>query len=384
MIDCSLTSTGSIHFINNTSTGFFKGYSNLFAGPPGALWASTSSLHFNGTNNFISNSANTGAGAIAVTNTSLSFTGSSNFNYNSGLNGGAIYAECDSVLTISGTNTFIGNFATTSYSGAIFVIGSKSVNFNGTNIFNNNLASYCGAIATLSSSPDLLQIFCSVTGTRTVLKLTGTNNFSNNSAEFGGAICTSDNTSLILSGTSNLNNNSGGQGGAICADNAVLTLNGTVSFTNNEGDNANGGDGNGGGVHLSNSTISILSNTTVYWENNHANVGGAIYVDDISNPFIYCTHVDKCTPNECFFQLPGQNLSNGLDVHLVFKNNYADAGSVLYGGAIDYCRLTGMDSYSSGEVFDMLVHVEDDENTTPSISSDPFQICPCENNKSKL
>ena len=51
---------------------------------------------------------------------------------------------------------------------------------------------------------------------------------------------------------------------------------------------------------------------------------------------------------------------------------------MLYGGAIDYCRLTGLDSYSSGEVFDKIVHIED-EDTTSSISSYPFQICPCEN-----
>ena len=99
IIDCSLTSTGSIHFINNTSTGYFIDYSNLF-GPPGAIWASASSLHFTGTNNFINNSADDGiAGAIAVTSTSLSFTGSSNFNRNSGGYGGAICAECDSALS---------------------------------------------------------------------------------------------------------------------------------------------------------------------------------------------------------------------------------------------------------------------------------------------
>ena len=74
-------------------------------------------------------------------------------------------------------------------------------------------------------------------------------------------------------------------------------------------------------------------------------------------------------------------MSNGIDVRLVFKNNSADvAGSVLYGGAIDNCKLThGLDSHSSGEVFDMLVHIEDD-NANSKISSDPFHVCPCESN----
>ena len=322
MIESSLTSTGNIHFINNTNNGNFIGY-----GPLGAIWASASSLHFTGTNNFINNSADNGIGVIGVTNTSLSFTGSNTFNYNSGILGGAIYAECDSVLSFSGTNTFTGNSGF--FGGAIFTSGSKSVNFTGTNIFYNNSAGDCGAIATfpaMSSSP----FFCGVSDTRTVLDLTGTNNFSNNSADSGGTICTLDN-SLILSGTSNINSNSGEQGGAIFALNAILRLNGTVSFTNNKVNSY--GDGTGGGMYLYNSTVSILSNTTVYWEHNHAILGGAIYVDDSVNPFMYCTQVEKCIPNECFFQLPGQNLSNGLDIQLVFKNNSADdAGSVLYGG----------------------------------------------------
>ena len=413
IIDCSLTSTGNIHFINNTNMGYFIDYFNL-VGPPAAIWASASSLHFNGTNNFISNSANTGiAGAIAVTNTSLSFTGSSNFNYNSGFYGGAIYGECDSVLSFSGTNTFIGNLAK-NYGSAIIASGSKSVNFTGTNVFNNNWAPYCGAIATLPS-PDAFHFFCDVTDTYTVFDMTGTNNFSNNSAEaFGGAICTFDNTSLSLSGTSSLNSsNSGTVGGAICAFNALLTLNGTVSFTNNEANNTYGGkaqggaiyavnailtlngtvsftnnkannsfvgSGTGGGMYLQNSIVSILPNTTMFWENNRASCGGAIYVQDAS-PLIYCTSVATCLQKEeCFFQLPGQNLSDGIDAQLVFKNNSADiAGSVLYGGAIDNCKLTGLDSYNSGEVFDMLVDIDDD-NTAPNISSIPFHICHCENN----
>ena len=121
----------------------------------------------------------------------------------------------------------------------------------------------------------------------------------------------------------------------------------------------------------------------MYWENNHATLGGAIYVQDAS-PLSYCTLLIPYVPKEeCFFQLPGQNLSNSIDVKLIFKNNSADgAGSVLYGGAIDHCKLThGLDSHSSGEVFDMIVHNKDSEYTTTSnISSDPILICPCENN----
>ena len=91
-----------------------------------------------------------------------------------------------------------------------------------------------------------------------------------------------------------------------------------------------------------------LYNTILYWENNHATFGGAIYVQCQPFKLLY-TLAPK---EECFFQLRGQNLSNGFDVQLFFKNNSAKiAGSVLYGGAIDNCKLTHfLDSYSSGDV----------------------------------
>ena len=80
---------------------------------------------------------------------------------------------------------------------------------------------------------------------------------------------------------------------------------------------------------------------------------------------------------KCFFQLLGQSQSNGIDVQLVFKNNSAEtAGSVLYGGAIDQCKLTGLNPI---DVFDdMFVQYQGDNTST--ISSDPFCICPCQNN----
>ena len=49
----------------------------------------------------------------------------------------------------------------------------------------------------------------------------------------------------------------------------------------------------------------------------------------------------------------------------------------MHCGAVDNCKLTGHSSYSSGEVFDLLVHI-DDGNTDSNISSFPFHICHCE------
>ena len=58
--------------------------------------------------------------------------------------------------------------------------------------------------------------------------------------------------------------------------NTNLTFDGNISFTNN-GHNTE----YGGGMYLTgSSTFSILPNTTMFWKNNRATRGGAIYVDD--------------------------------------------------------------------------------------------------------
>ena len=200
------------------------------------------------------------------------------------------------------------------------------------------------------------------------------------------------NISLDITGISNFQSNSAMQGGAISANvNSTLTFNGNIKFTNNGHNTDKLRESHGGAMYLATrSTFSILPHTTICWENNHAILGGAIYVLNV-NPFVDCTaaEVSIFIPREkekCFFQLTGQTPSNGLDVQLVFKHNSAgNAGSVLYGGAVDNCELTGLDSYNSGdlhnsgEVFDMLFHYQDDD-TTSSISSDPFGICLCEDN----
>ena len=337
-------------------------------------------------------------GAIYAVGSNLTFTGNATFLDNSaGIvghflctnRGGAIYVQ-DTVISFSGTTNFIHNLAVGDGGGAIYTSGNTVLNFSGTSNFINN--SVLTGTAYLMQHPLGGAIY-----TSGLLCFSGTSNFINNSAGDGGAIYTfgstvlSDggaiiyNTVLSFNGTSNFINNSAYySGGAIYADKySKLSFSGTVNFTNNICSvDVNGGTV-GGGVYMGiRCTFSILPNTTVYWENNQATLGGAIYVDDAASPISYCS----CTlvpKQECFFQLPGQNLSNGIDVQLVFKNNSADAaGSVLYGGAIDNCKLTGSDSYSSGEVFDMIFHIEDDSehNTTSNISSDPFQICPCESN----
>ena len=126
---------------------------------------------------------------------------------------------------------------------------------------------------------------------------------------------------------------------------SALTFDGNVSFTNS-GHNTR--DSRGGAIYLAvASTVSVFPNTTMCWDNNYANLGGAIYVIAAITPFSQCKMTQIATfiatTKDCFFQLPGQNLSNGFDVQLVFKNKSAyNAGSALYGSPIDNCCLDSM------------------------------------------
>ena len=395
-----LSFNGKSNFMNNIADYY-----------GGAIYiCHNTTLTINGTTNFINNSADNDGGAICTEhNAVLNFSGTTNFINNLAGNGGVISAYRHTVVNFIGINNFIDNFAhcvkDNHIGGTIYVLDNTVLSFNGISNFINNSAASVGGGAIGTSGHTLLSFngtsnFINnlvnrgggggaiYTSGSTVL-FNGTNNFINNSVindiGHGGAIYAIDNNVLNFTGTSNFVNNSAASGGAIYTSiHNALTFNGTIYFNNNgyyggEAHTLNGYTG--GGVYMGiKSTISILPHTTVYCENNHATHGGAIYVQDAS-PTSYCIHVSSYLPKEeCFFQLPGQNLSSGINVQLVFKNNYADdAGSVLYGGAVNNCKLIhGLDSHSSGKVFDMIVHNNDtDYNTASKISSDPIYTCPC-------
>ena len=365
----NITFTGNTSFLENFATNYQQSNDS-----GGAIYASNSVLSFSGINNFINNSATddgSGSAIVATSNSVLTLNGTNNFINNSSPSvGGAFSIKYNTVLSFNGRNQFVNNSADAG--GAIFAAFDVKLSFNGINNFINNSAANDGTGGAISIKYN------------TILSFNGLNQFINNSADAGGAIFTTFNVVLSFNGINNFSNNSAANnGGAIYfIVNSTLIFNGTTYFTQNKVD---GNPGYGGGVSMAiKSILSISPNTTVYWENNYAVFGGGIYVSDDS-PISYCALLPEFLPyhtympkEKCFFQLPGQNLSN-IDSKLVFKNNSADvAGSALYGGVIDNCKLTGLDFYNSSEVFDMLVCI--DENTTSSISSRPFRVCPCENN----
>ena len=256
-----------------------------------------------------SNSCTRGGGIYALSS-KLTFTGNTIFLQNNvyvySYGGGAIYASHNTVLSFNGTSNFINNSADDN-GGAIYTFENTRLSFNGTSNFINNSVSFAGGAIYASNS--------------TLLSFNGTNNFISNLAFTGGAIYILHTSVLRFNGTNNFINNSAPlYAGAIYADyNTTLTFNGTINFTNN---GCNGGTITlyGGGMFMGlRSVFYTLPNTTVQWENNCANFGGSIYVLDTS-PLSYCEYSTYIPKEECFFQLPDQNLSSA-DIRLVFVNN---------------------------------------------------------------
>ena len=329
------------------------------------------------THNYCEPSRCISGGGIVSISSSLTLIGNTKFIGNIGIGIGAGIFMFNSTLNSIGnfhfeSNSNIGSIPITGFGGvnvgAMFA-HTSSLHFNGTNNFTNNSAQsqnigdYGGAICVVGD---------------TSLSFTGTSNFKQNSATIGGAIYAYINCMLSITGTSNFSSNSARQGGAILlATNNSMTFDGNISFTNN-GDSTSEAISFGGGMYLSNSTISIMPDTTVYWENNSASLGGAIYVQDQTSPLSYCPQIDNfgiINIIRCFYQLPGGDFSH--NTRLVFRNNYTEReGSALYGGAINKCRL---DSYPNDNMFDTIFEIEYG-NKNSEIYPNPLRICPCQHN----
>ena len=217
--------------------------------------------------------------ALIVDNTNVTLAGNSEFTHT--------HCTCAS-------NSCTGGRGLTAYSSNLTFIGN-------TTFLENSALSFNGGGA--------------IHADNTILTFQGTSNFISNSADFGGgAISTTDNTIIAFNGISNFIGNSAIYGGAICTDiTTTLIFNGTTNFFNNghyPGRTGtvilNGNTTYGGGVFMTpNTFLLIFPNATIYWANNHTTFGGAIYVADATE-LSYCTSIQK----ECFFQLPGQNLSS--------------------------------------------------------------------------
>ena len=339
-----------------------------------ALFAIDSKVNFYGNNSFINNTAMYHGGAIALYNCTSNFSGYISFVNNIAKLGGVVYI-LDGSLIVSGYICFINN---TAIRGGAIIIYRCSSNIIGNISFINNTADRGGAMA----------IFC---GNHSV---SGNISFIKNSATIdGGAVDLAYGT-LVMSGDISFINNTctNCKGGAMAVyghnrdggGDTLLNLTGSLRFVNNSAKQ-------GGAIAFFGISRLLLSDPLKmeFIENHADSTGGALSFAANSNQCVEPQYslVDK---KPCLIEL-----SSITNINLNFYENTADdAGTVLYGGALDSCIL-----YTGGGVRDncgnianvsyidnpittisSISNITSSDNVSFEFSSDSLRVCICEDN----
>ncbi len=277
-----------------------------------------------------------------------------------------------SFLTISGTTIFNENSGV--FGGAVYGFNSTVV-LEGTTTFTNNFGTIGGVLV----------------GAGTRLFLRGNAYFEGNSADFGGVFGFL-NSQITISGGAEFISNDASYGGTVYSVSSTLTFlnEGNVTFVRNSA-------ANGGAMFLtSGSSVNFLTNSpgSLTFEENFASLrGGAVFIQD-TNTLSYCLSSSRqnIAVQECSFQVADYDGTATYQERMYFLGNYAEqAGSAIYGGAIDICILNTFndaDIFAGGELFNQLTFIGsseegiDERSVNPStISSDAFIVCPCDGNE---
>ena len=431
---------GFISFVNNTVTST--------SGMGGAIFITGTSNIISSNISFVSNTAFTG-GAMALDYGYCIVTGNLSFINNiANYHGGAV-AILNSQHIISGDMLFADNFVSNGFGGAISFSGN-SHNISGNLLFINNSApvGIGGAIAFLYGSHTISGHISFVKNTASQggalalnsgsLNISGRISFLDNSAStYGGAIALLSGNSNVSGNISFLHNIAPFYGGAVLLSNGDYIISGIIAFINNSVTNGSGGaisvlgnshiSGNisfvgnsavveggavqmfgvntivnmtgvqrfvknsarrGGAMALSGSKLMLANPFQVDFIENYAEAyGGAIFISVGPTQCAVPGSLNNGPREECLFELDSL-----LNIHFKFSNNRAGrAGTVLYGGNFDTCRLyigrvrdscgnaiRGNISDNPLDTINNISNIVTDDNITSKVSSDPLKACICD------
>ena len=254
------------------------------------------------------------------------------------INGGPI------ILTVTITNcTFVNNSGPAG--GAVYVNDYERV-FIRNSSFSFNTAGECGGA-----------IYCE----DSTIYITGTGRSFSNAAEKGnGGFAYLSNCAVWMMSELVINSSRASNGGAIYAElGSNIVINSNTTIANNFAGK------NGGGLYLDESNLTLFNNhDSLIFSNNTAKLqGGAMYV------------LDKNCQTSCFLRDDWGRTQQYLSV--IFMNNTASQGPVLYGGLLDRCYA---DFYNSFLGIDDLKAISKYEQTPKAITSDPVRVCLCTEN----
>ena len=393
----------------------------------GVLSSSTSTINMTGYNRFTKNSAEYRGGAFDLSYSRVAISGITLFLKNRALNGGAIYliyyepeeARQGAIIIISKRLYFIGNTAEI-MGGAMMVYGdspqieNKKLILSGQ--FVNNTAGECGGAIYLSDMKNVMTKNVAITGSRGTaiclldsnILFTGITEILDNTGKLGGSIY-SERASIIFTNNSLLQGNNTSLGGAIYSIYGTLLLGGGYTvFLRNRAD-ADGGalyainteitlqkevqfkynSANRGGAMFFQQTAGLLfamsfNLTAVY---NHADeYGGVIFHDDVAT-HAQCSHISRNSTHtflpHCFIRLQTHDIMFRFFIGISTTNNTAGKkGEILYGGLLDRCvmKLDNTLYRDYKPAYDwLLTLLEPFELNSTIVTSQPYQLCFCEN-----
>ena len=421
-------SGGGVHAQSNSVvdiSGETSFINNMAIDDGGGIFLQLNSIaNVKGTSLFQGNVAKDNGGGIDARFSSIiNINGESSFIGNSALDehGGGIFSWFNSTVNINTDSNFVNtgkiNFITNSANfdgGGIVAWDTSSININGTSRFVNNSAYNNGGGIYL-----LLQ---------SKLNVDGYIDLSGNFAQLGGGgICAVKNCSAVLSGETKFTSNwCRYHGGGVRVHQSGFSLLGSTVFVNNSatyggalysyfGTVTFGGSGtvmensatiNGGALSLAGASKVYFSFNSYYQflSNAAGQYGGAIFIDD--NYQVYCTSDEPGDSNDqieyinvecsstssswvteryndlCLITPVEQNEEYFT---LIFNNNTAITGNVLYGGEIDRTATNiriimnnTVKVVTTGALIDAVAFINDTSKIS-DISSDPYHVCQCFN-----
>ena len=228
-------------------------------------------------------------------------------------------------------------------------------------LLQQNVADNGGALAALSN--------CSVYLKKKALMISDSSHhsvtqiLSNTARISGGGIYLSESSIYFRAETNVHFNQAHNFGGGIHAFESLIEFGSDIKFDNNRSKK-------GGGLSLANSYLysAQLFQSSVSFTFNNAIFGGALYVQDDSDPY-------SSTLQGCFFQHIAQD-----SALLSFSNNMAnESGDDLFGGHLDRCSVDN----DTNNAVDSITRWKAISNLTvlDTISSQPAKVCSCINSK---
>ena len=417
---------GAIGLFESIGTIFGTFISNYAAGG-GVVYSYNSTTTING-RHFSNNSVPIVGGVVYSFSSTIIMDGE--FDQNSALRGAVLYAE-ESVVHFQGRSNLkiidssAGEYATLYLAeSTIFFVGNVTISNNkGTLVIFNSNVTFAANISFFNGTQVNLgnvEEGGALTAFQSNIFFNGVCKFYYNFAENGAALHITESL-IYINGIVIIENNtacSNGGGMFLYQSEMNCQQKGTLMISNNKANRKGGGiyavsstikiisqshrtEGayieilknraeSGGGLFLeANARIYVLKrdtyqdvNVTVNFISNAATFGGAVYVDDSTNSG---TCIGDST-SECFFQVlalhqfPVRSTTRSISL----SQNYAYAGSALFGGLLDRCRVSPFAEIH--HVMDLNYHngIEYIRGVSTisglsSISSHPVRLCSCIN-----